>query len=99
MKVYIAGPMTNLPEFNYPAFHRAAEQLDAAGYQPLNPARRGVVEGKEWSDYLREALADVVRADGIAVLPGWQNSRGARLEVHVALELGLTFLPLEEWLR
>ncbi|WP_371807265.1 DUF4406 domain-containing protein [Pseudomonas sp. KK4] len=25
----------------------------------------------------------------VAVLPGWENSKGARLEVHIARELGM----------
>lgn len=39
MKVYISGPMTGLPEFNYPAFFAAAEALEARGYETINPAR------------------------------------------------------------
>ncbi|EPL8005939.1 DUF4406 domain-containing protein [Klebsiella aerogenes] len=37
MIVYIAGPMTNVPQFNRPAFFAAAERLSAAGDIPLNP--------------------------------------------------------------
>lgn len=39
MKVYIAGPMSGIPEFNYPAFNTAEGQLFVAGFMPLNPAR------------------------------------------------------------
>lgn len=37
-------------------------------------------------------------ADGIAVLPGWQNSRGARAEVEIATHLGIEVRPVEAWL-
>ena len=37
-RVYIAGPMTGLPDFNYPAFNAAAAKLRALGLEVLNPA-------------------------------------------------------------
>ena len=38
MKIYLSGPMTGLPEYNYPAFHKAARALRAVGYRVVNPA-------------------------------------------------------------
>jgi hypothetical protein len=89
VKVYIVGPMTGLPGFNFPAFHQAAAALTAAGHEPINPARRGVVPGWEWTDYIRRAICDLATADGIHLLPGWEHSRGAVLEEHIAHELEL----------
>lgn len=97
MKVYISGPMTGYPEFNYPAFATAEAKLVAAGHDPLNPARHPKCE--TWADYLRLDLADVLVADAIALLPGWEASRGARLEVHVAHALGMTTVPIDALVR
>ena len=36
--LYLSGPMSGLPENNYPAFHAAASALRAAGYRVVNPA-------------------------------------------------------------
>ena len=98
MRLYIAGPMTGLPEFNYPAFFAAAERLTAAGYVTINPAR---VEGREhckgWADYMRAALIDVCNADGLALLPVWEASRGACLEVHVGQALDLPIRSVATW--
>lgn len=96
MTLYIAGPMTGLPGLNYPAFNRVAEQLRAAGYTVLNPAENPDQDG--WEAYMRLSIMQVAEADGLAVLDGWENSRGAKLEVHVAKTLGLECKPAESWI-
>lgn len=95
MRVYISGPMTGYPDHNYPAFFAAEAELSILGYKVLNPARHP--EQVSWADYLRLDLAGVLAADAVAVLPGWECSRGARLEVHVAHALGMTVLPIDQW--
>ena len=34
--LYLCGPMTGLPGNNYPAFHKAAADLRAAGYSVVH---------------------------------------------------------------
>jgi hypothetical protein len=99
MKVlYIAGPMTGHPDFNYPAFHAAEAQLHDRGYSVLNPARRGIRPDWRYDDYLRRAIADVLAADGLALLPGWLASRGARTERDIATAIGLDVGTVADWL-
>jgi len=90
VRLYLAGPMTSYPEFNYPAFNDAAARLREAGHDVVNPAENDNGEsGKEWSYYMRLDMHHVLSVEGVAVLPGWEDSRGARLEVVVAVSLGL----------
>jgi hypothetical protein len=100
MKVYISGPMTGLPHFNAPAFNEAATTLRSLGFDVINPAELDAadLEPKEWHEYLRRDLVELVKCDAVALLPGWQKSKGARLELHNALELGMDVRPLEDWL-
>ena len=38
MRVYVAGPMTGIPQFNYPAFIELQSKLEADGYDIVSPA-------------------------------------------------------------
>lgn len=97
--LYVAGPMTGLPQFNYPAFFKAAADLEAVGYVAINPAREeGRANCLSWLDFMRASLIDIAACDGIATLPGWGDSRGAALEVHIARSLDLPVKSVDEWL-
>ena len=39
-RIYVAGPMSGLPEFNFPAFHEKTAELRNFGYEVFNPAER-----------------------------------------------------------
>ena len=116
MKIYLAGPMRGIPEFNFPAFYRAATQLEREGHIVFNPAAKdcetygtdiskGNATGSEAQASsqhgfsLREALgADMAwicaEADAVALLPGWQCSKGAIAERATGVALGLTIIEL-----
>ena len=83
-RVYVAGPMTGIADFNYPAFNAVADQLRAQGYEVENPADHGIVEGAQWADFIAYNLTRLGLCGVIALLPGWEHSKGARLEVMIA---------------
>lgn len=88
-RLYLAGPMTGIEDFNYPAFNAMADRLRAAGYEVENPADHGTVEGAVWADYMAYDLTRLGLCGMIALLPGWDLSQGARLEVMIAEHLGM----------
>jgi len=94
VKVYISGPMTGIADHNFPAFRAASGQLRAEGFEVLDPSARGVVAGYRWADYLKADIVMVLAAHAVVVLPGWEKSRGACLEVHIARELGLPVVEM-----
>ena len=96
--IYISGPMTDVPSFNHPTFHMAALALRAAGWQVFNPAENGMPDEAPWAEHLRVDIAALMRCTHVATLDGWQNSRGATLEVHIATRLGMQVSSLQHWL-
>jgi hypothetical protein len=90
MKIYISGPMTGLPDLNFPVFHQAAAELRAQGVDVVNPAEFGEEPGKTWADYMRKDIKALMDCDTIHMLPGWRDSEGARVEYYLARKLGFT---------
>lgn len=88
-KTYVAGPMTGLPDLNFPAFHARAAELRALGHEVINPAEINPDKSMSWRECMRTDIAALVFCDAIDLLPGWQASDGATLEHHIADRLGL----------
>lgn len=105
-KVYLAGPMTGIPKFNFPAFLEAAGKLREMGHEVVSPAELdmedvsntamqsedgklsedGTTSGHTFGDFLARDVKIVAdEVDGVVCLPNWFKSKGARLEVYVAL--------------
>ena len=104
-RVYIAGPMSGYPKFNYPAFNEAERRLREAGYEPVNPALpyqinedgSDFAEGVTYRECISVAIHLLLACDGVALLPGWELSKGAQLEHHVATVLGFDVRLDEYW--
>lgn len=98
--IYISGPMTGLPEFNYPAFNEAEKRLnEAGGFTVLNPASRGGAGTKSYDWFIRQDIKLLAEADAIALLPGWEKSRGATLETYIGTFLEMEVRTLEDWIN
>lgn len=90
MRYYLSGPMTGLPSFNYPYFNAVAERLRHDGLEVVNPAENfGGDENLPREHYMKKDVAHLLDCQAIVLLDGWQNSRGARLEVELGRQIGL----------
>lgn len=88
-RVYVAGPMAGMPELNFPAFNGAAATLRSCGLEVVNPAELNVgIEGN-WAACMRNDVRELATCDTVALLPGWERSRGAQVENRLARDLGL----------
>jgi len=100
MRLYISGPMTDMPNHNYLAFNEAAKQLREAGYEVLNPAELDLIEKKEtWEECLRRDIKYEVECDGLALIFGWSESKGASLEKYIADQLGMPVATVEKFIK
>jgi len=84
MKIYLAGPMSGLPNYNKAEFNKAAAFLRAKGNEVFNPAELDMpgygVKEVERAAFAIEFEYICREAEAIALLPGWENSRGAFAE-------------------
>lgn len=102
--------MSGVQDWNFPAFFEAEEQLKEIGHETLNPAANDGASletaiqnaisardnGATWASYMRRDLHSLVLSDSLCLLPGWQRSKGASLEVHVAKALGIPLYILKD---
>jgi hypothetical protein len=94
-RIYISGAMSGVPEHNFPAFNAEAARLRALGYEVVNPAEVNPDVTLSWHECLRQDIKLLCDCDTLALLPGWEHSQGAHLELHIAHRLGMTITATE----
>ncbi|MGU5544106.1 DUF4406 domain-containing protein [Aeromonas veronii] len=92
--VYIAGPMSGLPEYNRPAFNTEALHQQQKGHVVLNPVT--LPDGLTQQQYMGICIEMVKIADEVIMLPNWVNSQGATAEFHYAMKCGKVIRQAED---
>lgn len=85
MKIYIAGPMRGYPDFNFPAFFKAAKKFRSEGHEVFNPADQDI---KEYGDIFhseRGELRDIPPWYSIRKSLAWDMARICESEAIVLL--------------
>jgi len=90
---YLSGPMTGLPEYNYPKFERTTKILRSDGYKVLSPHENppytgGGDEHQKWLYYMDLCKTQVEQSTAILLMVGWPNSDGAVKELQWSINLG-----------
>ena len=100
MRVYISGPMRGMQDYNYPLFNEVEKTLFEYG---LDHSTAGLLEvcnpthnfnGDQTLPiemYMNADLRQVLDADALVLLPGWEHSEGSKLEITVAQATGKSF--------
>ena len=94
-RIYLSGPMTGRPEFNFPAFHAAAKELRAKGLGVVSPAEIEPEGEKTWANCMRADIKALCDCCTVVLLPGWEDSKGANIEARLALNLGMRVVEFE----
>lgn len=92
--VYIAGPMSGLPEENRPAFNTEALHQQQKGHVVLNQAI--LPDGLTQQQYMQICCPMVMMADEVIMLPAWINSQGATAEFNLAMKCGNVIRQAED---
>lgn len=94
-KVYVSGKMSGLKDLNQPMFESAKDLLEKAGYEVSIPHDLTIETAiKEPKDvhFLGRDLYELSMCDYIFMLPDWEESKGARMELFFALSYGIKVL-------
>lgn len=91
--VYISGAITGTTDYEE-RFAKTKNELEKKGFQVCNPVELEPLvklhsKNPHWADYMRTCIRFFSVCDSIYMLKGWQDSRGAKLEHHIAQELGM----------
>jgi len=89
--------MSGIAEYNRPLFSEVAGWLRNRGHEVFNPGENkdgGVKQPRSF--YMRIDIPALMASNAIVLLPGWQESRGANLEVWIALDTDLPIYSYED---
>ena len=88
-RIYVAGPMSGIADYNFPVFNAAAATLRCQGWTVETPAEHSLADNLEWADYMAYDLTRLGLCGAIYLLPGWSRSKGATIEKNLAEALGM----------
>ena len=95
--MYLSGKMSGIPEYNFPAFRRKAEELRRLGHKVWNPAEHNPKRCHTWADFIRDDISVLnKRCNSIYMFGKWYRSHGALVELLSAHRLGLR-IEIEQW--
>lgn len=107
-RIYICGPITGVKNDNVESFTKYATKFSQLGYDVVNPQElnhesaeamkmAGENQEKIHSEYMRTDIAELVKCDIIGLMyeQPWNLSKGCKMELSLALQLGLKIIDVE----
>jgi len=97
-RLYLSGKITGNENYKED-FAAARAKLENAGYDVCDPTTFDFPEDVPWANAMKYDIREMLHCDGVALLPSWEESKGACLEVRLAKDLGIVAKPLSWWLK
>ena len=89
MIIYISGQISGLNLNEAKATFKAVEDvLVETGCEVINPFNLFKEQDLTWSEFMVVDIKALLDCNAICMIKGWEQSKGARLEHHIAEELG-----------
>ena len=101
MRIYLSGKITGLEKEVYSRqFARAENFYKTSGFDVVNPVKIGeevlkINPKAEWQDFMIRDLEALRTCTHIALLEGWEESKGAKMEKAEAEKMGLEIMQLK----
>ena len=101
MRIYLSGKITGLDKEVYSRqFERAETFYKTGGFDVVNPVKIGeevlkINPKAEWQDFMIRDLEALRTCTHIALLEGWEDSKGAKMEKAEAEKMGLEIMYLK----
>ena len=88
-KVYISGRITGMEERAKELFEQAEAELTNMGYEAVNPMKLNHQHDLAWESYMKQDIKALCDCDAIYLMKNYTDSKGALLELAIAMELKL----------
>lgn len=88
--IYISGAVSSDKNFRE-KFDRAEKFLQSKGFTVVNPVK-GEPDGKEWTYYMKKDIVKLMNCDCVYALSDCSKSKGARIELWLASDLGMEII-------
>jgi hypothetical protein len=88
-RAYISGRISGRPHDEVEREFAAAEEWLQRSFEVRNPLKNGLDRSDIWAKHMVADIDMLLHSDCVWMLPGWKESKGARIEEYIARECGM----------
>jgi hypothetical protein len=94
MKIYISGQISGLEYADaFERFEQAENKFKDDNWDEIvNPMKLNHKHDKSWENYMLVDIKALFESDAIYMLNNWGNSKGARIERSIAIEMDIIII-------